>query len=174
MRRSLPVFCSVLAIAIMVSYANGEERPPRIGIYDSRVVAYAYFSSEAFQEKLQKQMAEAKKVEQSGDKEKIEKLKKGFQEGQRQIHRQVFSTAPIDNILEEIKDRLPKIQQEAGVSLLISQWDKEKLANHASAEKVDVTERLIDEFKPTEKQLKMIESIKKTKPVSLEEADQCK
>ena len=40
---------------------------------------------------------------------------------------QGFSTAPVTNILEQIKDKLPAINNKAGVSVLLSKWDQEGL-----------------------------------------------
>ena len=45
----------------------------------------------------------------------------------KQSHRQGFSTAPVDEILEHIKDDLPKIAKKAGVGSIISKWDEEAL-----------------------------------------------
>ena len=173
MRCSFLVLIVVGALSPIGHQAFAEDRPVRIGVYDSRVVAYAHFWTDAVQKKHQSQMAEAKAAEQSGDKEKLDKLKNILRLGQRQAHRQVFSTAPVDNVLEEIKDRLPEIKKQAGVSVLISKWNKTELKQYPSAGKVDVTDLLVQVFKPTEKHLKMIESIKKAKPVSLEQAEQC-
>ena len=171
--------CSFLTLIVVIAFSAighpgfAEDRPVRIGVYDSRVVAYAHFVTNAVQNKLKSRMAEAKAAEQSGDKEKFDKMKKDFRLGQRQVHRQVFSTAPIDDILQEIKDQLPEIKKQAGISVLISKWNKKELKQYPSAEKIDMTNLLVQVFKPTEKHLKMIESIKKAKPVSLEQAEQC-
>lgn len=174
----LVVCVASLGISGAVQAEDGPAKPPdtraaRIGTYDSRIVAYAYFWTDARQQKLKSLYAEAKAAQDAGDTKRFEELKKALQEGQQQAHRQVFSTAPVDDALKEIKDRLPAIREKAGVSVLVSKWDNEKLKEYASAEKVDVTDLLASEFKPGEKHLKMIESIKKTKPVTLEQADKC-
>jgi hypothetical protein len=150
-----------------------EKESVRIGVYDSRAVAYVQFSSEANLKIINEAVAKAKEAQKTMDKKAAEELANQFKEGQRKIHRQVFSMAPIDDVLEKIKDRLPEIQKKAGVSVLISKWDEEKLKQYPKAEKIDVTDALVEEFKPTEKQKKMLEEIKKTKPLSLEEADKC-
>jgi len=48
---------------------------------------------------------------------------------------------------------------------LVSKWDEKKLAEHKKAEKVDVTERLIDALGPSERQRRMALDIVKAKPV---------
>jgi hypothetical protein len=159
-------------------FARSEEKAVaaeavRIGVYDSRAVAYAHFWTDVNQTKLKALFNEAKAAKESGDTKKYEELKKTLQEGQLAIHRQVFSTAPIDDVFEELKEQSPKIQKETGIAAFVSKWDVEKLKSYPKAKQIDVTDRLVQEFKPTEKQLKMIESIKKAKPISLEQADQC-
>jgi hypothetical protein len=143
----------------------------RVGVYDTRVVAYARFWTAEHQQKLSAMAAEAQAAKNSGDTKKFDEIRKSLQSEQRQIHRQVFSTAPIDDVLQEIAKRLPDIQKQAGVSILISKWDAEKLKSYASVEQIDVTNLLVGEFKPTEKHRKVIEEIKKAKPVPLDRAD---
>lgn len=151
--------------------SSHETSPARIGVYDSRVVAYAYFWTDAHQAELRATFTALKKAEQSKDSKKVEALKKSLQEEQRNVHRQVFSTAPIDAILLELKDRLPEIEKKTGVSMFVSKWDAKKLKSYPSAEQIDVTDLLSAEFKPSKKHLQAMEKIKKAKPVSFEQAD---
>ena len=87
---------------------------------------------------------------------------------------QGFSTAPVDSILEQIKDLLPGIKEKAGVDLLVSKWDEETLALHPSAKRVDVTVQLIDAFSPSERQRKHAIEIQKHKPIPLDQAENIK
>jgi hypothetical protein len=91
---------------------------------------------------------------------------------QDQIHREGFSTAPPEEALVEINDRIPEIERQAGVSALISKWDQPALQQYLDAEKVDVTGRLVQEFKPTEKQLKTISELEKSSPLPLDKCDE--
>jgi hypothetical protein len=54
-----------------------------------------------------------------------------------QLHKQGFSTAPVDDFLKHIKDKMPEIAKSAGVGPIVSKWDKETLAKYKSAEQVD-------------------------------------
>lgn len=175
---------SALSVVLVGSVGPGRAAEPstkglaadakgRVGVYDSRAVAYAYFWTDAQQEKRKAAFAEAEAAKKKGDRKKLDELKAAMQEGQRQAHRRVFSTAPVDDVLQAIKDRLPEIRKQAGVSELASKWDEKKLKSYAASQQVDVTDLLVREFKPTEKHSKVIESIKKAKPISLEQADKC-
>ena len=138
----------------------------RIGIYDSRIVAYAHFWSEAHQRSLKERVASAHAAKAAGDMGRFNKLSATLKQEQDQNHRQVFSTAPVEEILDDMKARVLEIQQQARVSRLVSKWDEKTLKELKRAEKVDVTDLLLGEFKLTDKQKKVAESFKKAKPLS--------
>jgi hypothetical protein len=146
--------------------------PVRVGIYDSRAVAYAQFWSESFQSKLKEQTAAARAAKQSGDTARFKELDATLRQMQDQLHRQVFSTAPADEALAALKGQIPEIEKQAGVIALVSKWDEAALKKYPNAEQVDVTGQLAREFKPTEKQLKMIADLQKQKPLPLEKCDE--
>jgi hypothetical protein len=99
------------------------------------------------------------------------KLSKEMSDLQEKLHRQVFSTAPADEAMAALKPRLAEVQKVAGVSTLVSKWDKQALGSYKSARQVDVTDLLVREFKLEPKQIKTIEDIKKKKPVPLDKID---
>jgi hypothetical protein len=146
--------------------------PVRIGVYDSRAVAYAHFWNESYQSKLKEQMAAARAAEQAGDTARFKELDATLRQTQDRIHRQGFSTAPADDALAELKGQIPEIEKQAGVTALVSKWDEAALKKYPNAEQVDVTGQLAREFKPTEKQLKVIADLQKQKPLSLEKCDE--
>jgi hypothetical protein len=170
--KSAAFFAATVSLVIIGSATCGAAdtnlAPERIGTYDSRVVAYAYFSSEAHLGQLRAEVKAAKDTKAAGDIQRSSQMGSALKAEQDQIHLQVFSTAPIDNVLAEIRERLPEIQKEAGVSVLISKWDKSSLDKHPRAQTVDVTDALAREFKPGEKQLKVMADIKRQKPVPLD------
>jgi hypothetical protein len=146
----------------------------RIGVYDSRVIAYAWFWSADHQSAVQKQIESGKAAKAAGDTAKFKELDKALSGQQAEMHRQVFSTAPAIKALVALKDRLPEIEKQAGVSALVSKWDDAALKQNPSVTQVDVTDLLASEFKPGEKQLKTIQEIKKQKPVPLDKIDKIK
>ena len=115
----------------------------RIGVYDSRAIAVAFAGSKIFNKWMFEQKAELQKL----------------------MHNQGFSTAPMDNILEQIKDRLPAIKEKAGVGVLVSKWDKDTLAKHPSDEFIDVTRELVGAFNPNGRQRTSVIEIQKHKPI---------
>ena len=144
----------------------------RIGIYDSRAVAFAWFWSGKHQTQLNELMQNARAAKSAGDTNRFEKFAATLREQQDQIHREGFSTAPPTEALAELKESLPKIQKAASVSALVSKWDAAALKTYPDAAKVDVTGQLVHEFNPAEKQLKTIPELEKSAPLPLDECNE--
>lgn len=144
----------------------------RIGTYDSRAVAVGFVGSEVYKatagKKLADMMAEYKRAQADGDTKRVEELKAWGEAQQTLLHKQGFSTAPVDDILDHINDQLPEIKKQANVGILVSKWDKKTLTKHKSAERVDVTMNLIEAFRPNDQQKKSAIEIQKHDPVPLE------
>jgi len=107
----------------------------------------------------------ARDAQSAGQTERFKKLAAALAQRQKEVHLQAFATAPIDEVLDEIKDRLPEIKRQAAVSVLISKWDEPALRQHPNAAQVDLTDTLAGLFNPSEKQWKVIAEIKRQKPV---------
>ena len=158
--------CVVLAAAGCANCnLNPDEPKTRIGVYDSRAVAIAYVRSERFDKIMKSKMAEMEEAKTTGDTQKIEELEAWGTAQQAEVHRQGFGSAPVDNILEQIKDKLGKITKEADVTALVSKWDKKTLKDHKCADKIDVTDTIVALFCPDEKTLETIEQMKEKKPI---------
>lgn len=138
----------------------------RIGIYDSRAIALAYTGTEWFKTSVERAHAdEAKAKAEKDEKLMAEVTKQGVR-----FHQQGFSTAPVDDLLAHIKDKLPSVTQAAGVCELVSKWDKEALAKHQNAEQVDVTEALVNAMTTDPALRKTALEMMKSKPISMEDA----
>jgi len=158
---------------VAVSAADTNNPLPAIGVYDSRAVAYAHFWSAPLQKELQEKMSAARAAQKAGETAKFKELGASLQAQQAQMHREVFSTAPPNDAMKVIKDRLPEIQKQAGVGAIVSKWDEAGLQKYKNATRVDVTDKLVREFiQPDEKQLKIISEIEKSAPVPLKEIEE--
>ena len=165
----------VVLLSGVASYAGTDTnaQPVKVGVYDSRAVAFAYFTSSPYQTGLKKQITTAQAARSSGDTNQFNALAASLRDTQDDMHRQVFSIAPATEAMAALKDRLPAIEKNAGVVDVISKWDEAALQGYKNTEQVDVTDTLVHEFMaPTEKQWKTIESIKTAKPISLDECNE--
>lgn len=140
----------------------------RIGIYDSRAVAYAHFWHPAECMRRDARIAAARAAKAAGDRQRFKELDAALKETQAHTHLQIFSTAPAAEAMADLAPRVPALQTELGVTRLVSKWDEKTLRQFRTAEQVDVTNRLVREFiTPTEKQQKTIDSMKTNKPLAL-------
>ena len=146
--------------------------PVRIGVYDSRALAYAWFWTEAHQRQLKELMQAARAAKAEGQTNRWQQLEATLRQHQDDVHRECFSTAPAPEALAAIQNRIPEIQKEADVIMLVSQWDEEKLRQYPNAEKVEMTDRLVQEFQPTEEQRKVIADLRKRNPLPLEKCNE--
>ncbi len=140
----------------------------RIGVFDSRMVALAYYNSDEHRRFLQDLMGQLKSAKAANDTAKVADLEFRGPALQNLMHYQVFSNASIPNVMDKLAPELPKIAAESRVSIIVSKWE---VAFHDPAvEYVDVTDALVRAFKPSEKVQKWVEEGKTKAPIPLLEA----
>jgi hypothetical protein len=173
MKKKITTICLTCAFLALSGCGQSKSKVPkqrvRIGIYDSRAIALAYWRTENRLDRYHVPLVEQAKA--AGDERRAKELDKELWAHRKLVHRQVFSTESVDEILEHIKDRLPEIAASAGVTEIVSKWDKKRLAQYRSAELIDVTNLLVDEYKPDAKTLAMISELPKHKPLTKEQAE---
>jgi hypothetical protein len=134
-----------------------------VGTFDSRAVAIAYASSDIHRRAMAPLLDEHKKAKAAGDTKKAKELESKGQTRQERLHYQGFGTAPVDDLLEAVKDKLPAIAQKAGVGLIVSKWDV--VYQTPGVEIVDVTDLIVEPFQPNERALGYIKQLAKQPPI---------
>jgi len=177
MRAVKTIVALVLVIGSCVIYTSLRAEDPntktakaklRVGTFDSRAIAMAYVNTDDFKQALKKLKEEYNKAKADGDEKKAKELAEKGKAGQQMFHMQGFSTAPVNDILEQIKDKVPAIAKQAGVDLIVSKW--EIVYQSPDAEFVDITDLMIKPFNPSEKTLSIINELTKHPPIPLQEA----
>ena len=147
--------------------ANPTNAPPatlRIGTYDSRAVAVAYARSEKFAQKMTDLHRQRSEAEKAGDKKRVEELDAQGEAMQIRMHLQGFSTAPVDDVLDTVRDKLPGLAQRKNIAAIARQADY----HDASVELVDVTDELVQLFNPDAQTLKTVSQVRAQKPLAIE------
>ena len=131
------------------------EKPSQVivGTFDSRAVTLAGRTADQQAEFFRRYPeyvapragATPKEVEQW----KINLKKRQFRQG--------FGRGDVSEFLDLIRDEIPKIAEETGVDVIVSKWDIEYQSPKVKL--VDVTEALIQPFKPTDERLKIIRDV---------------
>ena len=164
------VIVGPLMLAIAAEPAKeADQSKLRVGIFDSRAVACAWYRSKAHMKLVREKKAEHKKAEAAGDTKRVAELEKWGEGGQEAAHRQGFGNEPIDNVLERIEKDLPEIAESAGVDILVSKW--EIAYQGKSAKFVDVTWEMVKLFDPDEATVEMLKELIKMEPIPADQLD---
>jgi len=152
----------------------------RVGTFDSRALVMAYYSSEAFNRDNERLKAEYEKAKAAGNEKRVKEMEAAASnptlggEGwpphpaqQELIHKQGFSTWPVDNLLEKINGKIPEIAKQANVDIIVCKWDI--VYQRSGVEFVNVTDLMVKPFNPDEETLKGVKEIQEQDPVPLEE-----
>ncbi len=163
----------VLTLSAQDITTTSENPTVVVGTFDSRAVAVAYVQSDAFRDYLLAQKADVaralERAKAAGDEGVVASLAALGPAMQKRLHQQGFGTAPVDDIIARIEDKLPDIAKEAGVDVIVSKWT---LTFRSPAAKfVDVTGLIAAEFDPDERTLKMIQSTVETEPIPLDQLE---
>lgn len=165
-----PLLLAGLAAAVALAGVRSAPAAERVGVYDSRVVAYAHFLRPEHQARLRSLAAEGREAKVANDRGRLRAVERELQAHQRVVHLQVFSTAPCPEALAALGDRVGAVRSEAGVTRLASRWDEDALRGVAAADRVDVTEALVRDLPLTEKQRREVLEIMSAKPLPLWQA----
>jgi hypothetical protein len=168
--RPLAAAAALVCLALSCAVSFAADPAARVGVYDSRAVAFAHFWGETQRQERDALIARARAAKSAGEMARFKELTTQIKAEQDRSHLQVFSTAPAAEAMAALAPKLPAIQRELGVTRLVSKWDEATLAAVPEANRIDVTDRLAQEFKPDEKRRRTIEEMKKVKPLPLDEA----
>lgn len=166
--RVIPLVTLVTLSATLLAVGRAEQpgsKPAvRIGTYDTRAVAVAYAASSHMKETLAGLMKARDAARAAGNTAEVKAIEAKGEALQRKLHRQGISNMPVDDLLEPVSDRLASVAKEAGVVAIVPR------VNCASAEVevVDVTDRIVALYEPTQRTLKMVASVRETQPMDLD------
>ena len=157
--------CFMLFMMLSTGYAQQAKKKIRVGVYDNRAIATAYFGS-SFNPLMSKR-AEFEAAKEAGDSAKVQQLEAWGPKFQRQIQFQGFCRVPVDDLLEYVKDKLPNIAKENSLDFI--GWLPNYTSSNVEIIKVDITSQLIALYNPTEKILDEVKQIIAVPPTPLGE-----
>jgi hypothetical protein len=147
------------------SSQQAENAPVRIGTYDSRAVAIAYAYSDGLQEYVSKAKKALDHCVETGDTRRVRELTDLRELLQIRLNLQSISTAPISDILDTVREKLPQVAQQHDVVLIARAADYQ---DDDAVELVDVTDTLVALFEPDDAALHRIAELCKNDPVPIE------
>jgi len=153
-------FLVITALLLFAGIVFGQtlKKSAVVGTFDSRVIAVAYYNTEAHKSYVEGLKSEHAEAEASGDKERAQELETIGEASQELANKQAFSTWPVDNILEIIEGKIPEIAKQADVDLIVSKWNI--VYQRSGVEFIDVNDVIVKLFNPEEQMMQMLEQIK--------------
>jgi hypothetical protein len=161
--------CFVITTAIITLISPDASRCQskfKVGTYDSRAVATAYFQS-PYNIKVMKIFndlhSQMQKAQEEHDSIKISKLNFEAPTRQAMLHEKGFGTGSVRYELLEIKDKIDSLAKAEKLDLILSKWE----LNYSSSncEVVDISEKIGLLFNPNERFRNIIKEILKSEPI---------
>lgn len=157
----------ILSTTVINSTVCAQSVKPVIGVYDSRQVVLAYFSSPAGKEWKKNLDMRSDSAQKAGDTSKLRSLSIEAMSYQHLLHQMCFSTASVSMVLEPYKSKLPELAKKAGVDILVSKYNLNFISPDLKT--VDVTAAVVKLFNPPANVEQTLKEIEKTEPVPIQE-----
>lgn len=119
----------------------------RVGTFERKDLLIAFYRSTHFDKIMKEWTAELEQAKKDGDEAKAKEIEARGAATQEVAHKQLAGEAPLTNVLEQLKDDMPKIAKMAGVQMIV----EKPLFSDGSVELVDITKQMTKCFAPTKK-----------------------
>lgn len=86
---------------------------------------------------------------------------------QHRMHQQGFGTGSIREIMQTLSAEIPRVAEDDGVSAIVSKWELPYWSE--TVELVDLTPQIVALIDPSERALGVVESVKASAPISMEQ-----
>lgn len=129
--------------------------PVRVGTFDPRAVALAYYRSSRFQQHLRELRAECDRSRAAGDASRVAEIESQGKAEQGLAHRQVFGTGPYDGLAERLTSVWPAVLKSGDVDVVVPR----AFAARDAVQCVDVTNVILDELHADQKTRDMIRDL---------------
>lgn len=135
------LFLSPFAIMAEMEYhPDGGPEKVRIGVYDSRVVAFAYIQTDTFNNKVLRLNALRDSAFSKRDRALLIGIERTINGLKSIYYKKIYSTYPVDDILATVSDKVAEIAADAHVKAIVSKWNTAFIGN--DVELVDLTKEL--------------------------------
>jgi hypothetical protein len=133
----------------------------RIGVYDTRAIAIAWAASEY--NPVKEKWAALEAAKKAGDQQKVKELEAWGPAHQRLLHFQGFGRVPVGDLLLPVRNEVARLAKEKGLAAIAMECDY----TAPNAEAVDVTEALVELYKPSDRTRQVVRSMQNVKPLGL-------
>jgi len=162
---ALKSIISVLVLFLLIIAGNINsyaQTKIRVGTYDSRLIAIAYYNSKYF--KLLPEVKERMNIaKEKNDTVTISSISKEMPLRQSYMHEQLFGKASVCYIIEEIKDKVSEFVKKEKLDFIVSKWEMSFI--NPNFEIVDISLKLANLFEPSKDLSQMMNDLNNNEPV---------
>lgn len=133
----------------------------KIGTYDSRSIAVAWAASA--HNDVGVKMQELTAAKEAKDEKKVRQLEQWGSQHQQVLHLQGFGRVPVADLLTPFRTQLEQLAAELGLTAIVMSCDYVA----GNVELIDVTERMVEFYQPSEKTKATALGIRKHEPTPL-------
>lgn len=154
---------SIPAIAVLIATLTLHAEPVRIGTFDERAVALAFYRSDLWASTLRSKVAERNAAKQAGNTELASSLEKWGKAQQELAHKQVFEGAPIPNVLEHLSTALAEVAKAHDLAAITS----DLRYTGPSTQRMDITDAIVDWLKSSKQTRAMVKTLREKGPSAI-------
>ena len=154
----IAVALAVLAASPAPAQPVPATRPsPRVGTFDARAVALAYYRSPLHNQRLAKLSAQRKAAKEAGNSDLVKQLESAGAAEQARAHQQVFGNGPYDSLADDLATLLPAVAAAADVDLITA---GKPLYARPGTQSTDVTDAVLQALQTDDKTRKMVQDMR--------------
>jgi len=163
MQRKIFQQIAVIILVILFFQNASAQNKVRIGTYDSRLIALAYYNSKDYDKFIADFNRSYQAAQTKKDSVTIKKLLIRGPVLQRMMNDRIFGKGSVNLILDEYKLRIEAIGRANNVSLIVSKWELEYKA--PNVETIDLTYKIMAIWNPSEQVIKWAKNGEKEAPI---------
>jgi Skp family chaperone for outer membrane proteins len=153
------MYKKIIVVFLLISTACFAQKL-RIGVFDSRAVAIAYYQSGYHEQDLKKLLNEYNKASDAGDTLLAKKISNRVEVLQMIAHDKGFGKGTVNNILDRFKKELDDLAKRENVSMIVSKWELYSVSDNM--EMIDITDEVAHIINGDEKIRNYIRELIKT------------
>lgn len=153
--------CLALAEVSQTSANSSTPSKIRIGVYDTRAIAIAWAASGY--NPVKEKIADLRTARAAGDQRKVKELEAWGPAHQRLLHFQGFGRVPVADLLLPVRTEIARLAREKGLAAITMECDHVA----TNVELVDITDALVELYKPSDRTRQTVRSMRNVKPLGL-------
>ena len=156
---SVVVLFLMIISGSLISYAQTKIR---IGTYDSRMIAIAYYNSKYFKlmPEVRQKMKDAK---EKNDTIEIQRIEREMPLRQAYMHEQGFGKGSVCYMMDDIKGNVSELAKFEKLDIIVSKYELNFVGSNF--ETIDISEKLANLFEPTMDVKTMFQDLQNNEPV---------